>query len=112
MNASARSLLISVPDHKVTLSTNPQLVLCNSSSLLNEQSNIAVASTTSGNINMELPSGIKYLLGTVAKIAGTASLTITDNGGGANAPNHLMETNKFLGFQNLFNLKQLGYEKA
>ncbi|MDD5150857.1 MAG: hypothetical protein PHC28_10345 [Flavobacterium sp.] len=112
LDVSAHSFLVSFPNHTTAPTQNPKnLVMCNSASLLKVKLIVASEAATRAIITSPLPPSSNYLLGTEAKIVGTPAITITKSGGGANAPNHLLETN-CSGFPNLFNLKQPGYEKV
>lgn len=98
MNVSAQSFLVSFPSHASAPTQNPRnLVVSNGSSLLKVRLDVATVSVAGASVTVQLPSGIEYLPGTVAKVAGTAALTIADNDGGANAPSFVTESN--------FNLK-------
>ena len=94
LNVSAQSFLISFPNHASAPTQNPRnLVVSNGSSLLKVRLDVAAVSTTGASVTVQLPTGIEYLPGTVIKTGGTAALTITENGGGANAPNFLIGPN-------------------
>ena len=88
LNTNAQSFLITFPDHATAPTQNPRnLSVCNGTSTLKVRLDVAAVSTSGASATIQLPSGVEYLPGTVTKTAGT--LTIADNGGGANAPNQV-----------------------
>lgn len=85
---NAQSFLVTFPNHDVAPVQNPRnLTVCNGTSTLKVRLDVAAVSTSDASVTVQMPSGIEYLLGSVTKTAGT--LTIADNGGGANAPNQV-----------------------
>ena len=90
LNTNAQSFLITFPDHVTAPTQNPRnLSVCNETSLLKVRLDVAAASAAGANVTVQLPAGVEYIAGTITKTGGTAALTITDNGGGANAPNQV-----------------------
>lgn len=53
---------------------------------LQVQLDVAAASSSGADVTIKLPTGVEYVTGSVTKISGTNSLTITENGGSANSP--------------------------
>ena len=91
LNVSAQSFIVSFPDHAVAPTQNPRnVIVANGSSLLRVRLDVAAASTSGASVTVQLPTGVEYVTGSVAKAAGTAALAIADNGGVANAPNLLV----------------------
>lgn len=85
---NAQSFLVTFPNHDVAPVQNLRnLTVCNSTSTLGVGLNVAAVSSSGASVTVQMPSGVEYLLGTVTKTVGT--LTIADNGGGANAPNQV-----------------------
>ncbi len=76
----AQSVVITYP------SPAQQITVCNSNSLLTVRLDVTQASANGGDVTINLPTGVTYVAGSVTKIGGTASLSITQNGGSATAP--------------------------
>ena len=88
VTTTAQSFIVGFPSHATAPTQNPRnVIVANGSSLLKVRLDVAAASTSGANVTIQLPTGVEYVTGSVAKINGTAALTIVDNGGGANAPN-------------------------
>ena len=84
---SAQSFIISFPNFSPGPAQNPQgLTICNGNSLLQVQLDAAAASTTGASITVQLPTGIEYVPGSITTVSSTAALTISEDGGTANAP--------------------------
>lgn len=88
---NAQSFLVTFPNHDVAPVQNLRNLTVSSTSTLKVRLDVAAVSTSGASATIQLPSGVEYLPGTVTKTVGT--LTIADNGGGANAPNQVNEFN-------------------
>lgn len=97
LNTNAQSFLITFPDHATAPTQNPRnLSVCNSTSLLKVRMDVAAKSTSGATVSIQLPPGVEYIANSVTKVGGTTLLTISDNGGGANAPNFIIGPNDLL----------------
>lgn len=67
----AQSVVITYP------SPAQQITVCNSNSLLTVRLDVTQASANGGDVTINLPTGVTYVAGSVTKIGGTASLSIT-----------------------------------
>ncbi|MBU2946547.1 hypothetical protein [Zobellia uliginosa] len=76
----SQSFLISFPE------APENATVCNQASLLTVKMNVIEASATGATVTIDLADGMQYEVGSVLKIGGTSSLTISDNGGTANQP--------------------------
>ncbi len=91
VSASSQSFIIGFPSHSSIPTQNPRdITVCYENTLLKVRLDVAAASTSGASVTVQLPTGVEYVTGSVAKAAGTAALTIADNGGVANAPNLLV----------------------
>lgn len=87
MSMEAQSFLIGFSDFGTAPTYNPRNVtVSNGSSLLKVKLSVATASTNGATVTIQLPNGIEYVPGSVAVLSTNASLTITENGGTAQAP--------------------------
>ena len=85
--ANAQSFLIDFPAFSAAPTQNPrELTVAGASSELQVQLDVAAASSSGADVTIKLPTGVEYVTGSVTKISGTNSLTITENGGSANSP--------------------------
>ena len=64
----------------------PSLTTCFGSSKLTVQLDATIASTTGGDVTIQLATGVNYVPGSVALVSTNAGLSIAENGGTANAP--------------------------
>lgn len=64
----------------------PNLTTCFGSSKLTVQLDASIASTTGGDVTIQLATGVNYVPGSVALVSTNAGLSIAENGGTANAP--------------------------
>lgn len=95
VTTTAQSFIVGFPNHATAPTQNPRnVIVANGSSLLKVSLDVAAASTSGANVTIQLPTGVEYVTGSVAKINGTAALTIAENGGGANAPNAVKANEK------------------
>ena len=85
--ANAQSFLIDFPAFSAAPTQNPrELTVAGAASELQVQLDVAAASSSGADVTIQLPTGVEYVTGSVTKISGTNSLTITENGGSANSP--------------------------
>ena len=85
--ANAQSFLIDFPAFSAAPTQNPrELTVAGAASELQVQLDVAAASSSGADVTIQLPTGVEYVTGSVTKISGTNSLTITENGGTANSP--------------------------
>lgn len=85
--ANAQSFLIDFPAFSAAPTQNPrELTVAGAASELQVQLDVAAASSSGADVTIKLPTGVEYVTGSVTKISGTNSLTITENGGSANSP--------------------------
>ena len=85
--ANAQSFLIDFPAFSAAPTQNPrELTVAGAASELQVQLDVAAASSSGADVTIKLPTGVEYVTGSVTKISGTSSLTITENGGTANSP--------------------------
>lgn len=80
------SFLISFP------SAPPPITVCNGSAPLQVKLDALSASNTGGDVTVQLATGIEYVPGSARVISTNAGLTITENGGTANAPKFRINT--------------------
>ena len=64
----------------------PSLTTCFGSSKLTVQLDATIASTTGGDVTIQLATGVNYVPGSVALVSTIGGLSIAENGGTANAP--------------------------
>ena len=85
--SNAQSFLINFPNFSTAPVANPRsLTVCNGTSLLQVRLSIAQASTTGADVTIQLGTGVEYVSGSATVVSSNAGLTITENGGTANAP--------------------------
>ena len=68
----------------------PSLTTCFGSSKLTVQLDATIASTTGGDVTIQLATGVNYVPGSVALVSTIGGLSIAENGGTANAPKFIV----------------------
>ena len=68
----------------------PNLTTCFGSSKLTVQLDATIASTTGGDVTIQLATGVNYVPGSVALVSTIGGLSIAENGGTANAPKFIV----------------------
>ena len=82
-----QSFIVSFPAFSSAPTQNPrELTIAGVASELQVQLDVASASSSGADVMIQLPTGVEYVTGSVTKISGASSLTITENGGTASAP--------------------------
>lgn len=83
----AQSFLINFPAFSSSPTKNPQdITVCNGTSKLQVQMSAGASSTSGGEVTIQLAAGMEYVAGSATVVSTNAALTITENGGTANAP--------------------------
>ena len=89
LSSIAQPVFIDFPSNTTGVVQNPQdVIAANGSSLLRVQLTMYATSTTGASVTVQLPVGVEYVSGSVAKISSVsaASLSISEDGGTTNAP--------------------------
>ena len=82
-----QSFIVSFPAFSSAPTQNPrEMTIAGVASELQVQLDVASASSSGADVMIQLPTGVEYVTGSVTKISGASSLTITENGGTASAP--------------------------
>lgn len=82
-----QSFVVNFPAFSNAPTANPRsLTVAGESSLLQVQLDVSTSSTAGADVVIQLPTGVEYVSGSVALVSTNANLTITENGGTANAP--------------------------
>ncbi|MBS1549897.1 MAG: hypothetical protein JSS94_08555 [Bacteroidetes bacterium] len=107
--ANAQSFLIDFPAFSAAPTQNPrELTVAGAASELQVQLDVVAASSSGADVTIKLPTGVEYVTGSVTKISGTSSLTITENGGTANSPVFKIGPNSLaLGDRIIFTIKRV-----
>lgn len=105
---SAQSFIISFPNFSSGPPLNPQgLTVSNGNSMLQVQLDAAAASTTGASITVQLATGVEYVPGSITTVSSTAGLTISEDGGTANAPKFKIDQSTIaLGDRIVFTLRR------
>lgn len=83
----AQSFLINFPAFSSSPTKNPQdITVCNGTSKLQVQMSAGASSASGAEVTIQLAAGIEYVAGSATVVSSNAGLTITENGGTANAP--------------------------
>ena len=105
---SAQSFIISFPNFSSGPPLNPQgLTVSNGNSMVQVQLDAAAASTTGASITVQLATGVEYVPGSITTVSSTAGLTISEDGGTANAPKFKIDQSTIaLGNRIVFTLRR------
>lgn len=83
----AQSFIITFPNFASAPTANPRnLIVCQNTSELQVQMDVLAASSTGAAVTIQLGTGVEYVPGSVSVVSSIGGLTISENGGTANAP--------------------------